>query len=124
MHELTVSLEGLDQDQLEKLQDVYYSLGCSWDCISEGEKYFGLLAHGAKTITNRPRQSDSKPTIYWSREGNYTTTHTYEEALALVAPNSDVLRQQLDDNEKMISKLQEDNLNIVQELRKRKLKPL
>ena len=55
---------------------------------------------------------------------NYTHTHTYEEALALVAPNSDVLRQQLDDNEKMISKLQEDNLRIVQILRKRKLKPL
>ena len=26
MHELTVSLKGLNQDQLEKLQDVYYSL--------------------------------------------------------------------------------------------------
>ncbi len=124
MHELTVSLKGLNQDQLEKLQDVYYHLGCTWDCLSGGEKYFDLLAYGAEALTNRSCHSNSKSTIYWSRGKDYTTTHTYEEALALVAPNSDVLRQQLDDNEKLISKLQEDNLNIVQELRKRKLKPL
>ena len=120
MHELTVSLKGLNQDQLEKLQDVYYHLGC----LIEGEKYFGLLACGAETLTNKSRKSDSKSTIYWSRGSNNTHTHTYEEALALAAPNSDVLRQQLDDNEKMISKLQEDNLRIVQVLRKRKLKPI
>ena len=84
MHELTVSLKGLNQDQLEKLQDVYYHLGC----LIEGEKYFDLLAYGAETLTNRSRQSDSKSTIYWSRGVNYTPTHTYEEALALVAPNS------------------------------------
>ena len=124
MHELTVSLKGLNQDQLEKLQDVYYHLGCTWDCLSEGEKYFDLLAYEAETLTNRSSQSDSKATIYWSLGYVYTPTHTYEEALALVAPNSDVLRQQLDDNEKLISKLQEENLRIVQELRKRKLKPL
>lgn len=124
MHELTVSLKGLKQDQLEKLQDVYYHLGCTWNCLSKGEKYFDLSDHGADTLSNRSRQSDSKSTIYWSRGMNYIPTHTYEEALALVAPNSDVLRQQLDDNEKLISKLQEENLNIVQELRKRKLKPL
>lgn len=124
MHELTVSLKGLNQDQLEKLQDVYYHLGCTWGCFSESEKYFDLLAYGAETLTNRLSQSDSKSTIYWSQGFVYTPTHTYEEALALVAPNSDVLQQQLDDNEKLISKLQEDNLNIVQELRKRKLKPL
>ena len=87
MHELTVSLKGLNQDQLEKLQDVYYHLGCTWDCLIEGEKYFGML-DGAETITNRSRQSDSKSTIYWSLEAIYTPTHTYEEALALVAPNS------------------------------------
>ena len=124
MHELTVSLKGLNQDQLEKLQDVYYHLGCTWGCFSEGEKYFGLLACRPETLTNRSRQSDSKSTIYWSLGVNYIYTHTYEEALALVAPNSDELRQQLDDNEKMISKLQEDNLRIVQILRKRKLKPI
>ena len=124
MHELTVSLKGLNQDQLEKLQDVYYHLGCTWGCLREGEKYFDLLACEAETLTNRSSQSDSKSTIYWSLEGIYTPTHTYEEALALVAPNSDVLRQQLDDNEKLISKLQEENVRIVQELRKRKLKPL
>ena len=124
MHELTVSLDGLNQDQLEKLQDVYYHLGCTWGRLSEGEKYFDLLACGAETLTNKSRKSDSKSTIYWSRGSNNTHTHTYEEALALVAPNSDVLRQQLDDNEKMISKLQEENVRIVQELRKRKLKPL
>ena len=88
MHELTVSLKGLNPDQLEKLQDVYYHLGCTWGCLSEGEKYFDLLAYGAETLTNRSRQSDSKSTIYWSRGVNFTPTHTYEEALALVAPNS------------------------------------
>ena len=120
MHELTVSLDYLDQDQLEKLQDVYYSLGCRWYYLSEGEKYLDLLGYGAETLTNR----SPKSTMCWSRGVNFTPTHTYEEALALVAPNSDVLRQQLDDNEKMISKLQEDNLRIVQVLRKRKLKPI
>lgn len=124
MHELTVSLKGLNRDQLEKLQDVYYHLGCTWGFLSEGEKYFDLLAYEAGTLTNRSCHSNSKSTIYWSLGGNYIPTHTYEEALALVAPNSDVLRQQLDDNEKLISKLQEENVRIVQELRKRKLKPL
>ena len=46
MHELTVSLKGLNQDQFERLQDVYYHLGCTWDCPIEGEKYFDLLAYG------------------------------------------------------------------------------
>ena len=87
MHELTVSLKGLNQDQLEKLQDVYYHLGCTWDYLIEGEKYFDMLAYGAETITNRSRYSNSKSTIYWSRGVNYASTHTYEEAL-LVAPNS------------------------------------
>ena len=88
MHELTVSLKGLNQDQLEKLQDVYYHLGCTWDFLSEGEKYLDLLSYGAETLASRSRQSDSKSMIYWSRGMNYTPTHTYEEALALVAPNS------------------------------------
>ena len=64
MHELTVSLIGLNQDQLEKLQDVYYHLGCTWGRLSDGEKYFGLLACGAETLTNKSRKSDSKSTIY------------------------------------------------------------
>ena len=88
MHELTVPLKGLNQDQLEKLQDVYYHLGCTWGCLSTGEKYFDLLAYEAETLTNRSSQSGSKSTIYWSRGYVYTPTHTYEEALALDAPNS------------------------------------
>lgn len=72
MHELTVSLKGLNQDQLEKLQDVYFHLGCTWGYLSEGEKYLDLLAYGAETLTNRSSQSDSKATIYWSRGFVYT----------------------------------------------------
>ena len=44
----------------------------------------------------------------------------HELTVSLKGLNQD----QLDDNEKLISKLQEENVRIVQELRKRKLKPL